>query len=257
MGTGKQILLVSKVVIVVFGASMGVLSVILHAIGLNLGWVYLFMGIMIGSAVVPLWNLLMWRQANAIGAVVAAWGGMMLAVLTWIIAASIQSGEVSIDTLGKNEPMLAGNVVAIGSSGIIHVLFSLAKPDNYDFKTMGEIAMLEDDTRGLDPEDFEEASLNQASTLVQRWGWCFTIIMVVLWPLLSLPAGVFTENYFAFWVFISLVWGFAASFVIITLPVYESMDTIKGVIFAMLGMVPSNPTVTSVEEEKGNVLSAP
>jgi len=73
--TGKQILFVSKLVIVVFGGGMGALSVVLHAIGLNLGWVYLFMGICIGSAVIPLWNLLMWNKANAGGAVAAAWIG--------------------------------------------------------------------------------------------------------------------------------------------------------------------------------------
>ena len=40
--TGPQILLVSRVVIVVFGVSMGVLSIILNRLGLNLGWVYLY-----------------------------------------------------------------------------------------------------------------------------------------------------------------------------------------------------------------------
>merc|ERR1712193_575146 len=153
--TGKQILFVSKLVIVVFGGGMGALSVLLHAIGLNLGWVYLFMGICIGSAVIPLWNLLMWDKANAAGAVAAAWLGQILAVVTWMVAASAQSGSISIDTLGANEPMLAGNVVAIGSSGIIHALFSLAKPQNYDFNSMKDIPMLEDDQRGLDPADFE------------------------------------------------------------------------------------------------------
>jgi SSS family transporter len=241
--TGKQILFVSKVVIVVFGGAMGGLSVILNAIGLNLGWVYLFMGICIGSAVIPLWNLLMWNKANATGAVVAAWLGMILAVITWMVAASAQSGEISIDTLGKNEPMLAGNVVAICSSGIIHALFSLAKPQNYDFKSMKEIAMLENDQRGLDPEDYTDEFLNDAAAWVKKWGWGFTIIMVVIWPLLSIPAGVFTEAYFSFWVFVSLMWGFTASFAIITLPIYESMDNITGIVFAMLGRAPVKAAV--------------
>jgi len=236
--TGKQILFVSKVVIVVFGGAMGGLSVILNAIGLNLGWVYLFMGIVIGSAVIPLWNMLMWKNACAGGAVAAAWGGQILAIITWMVAASSQSGEISIDTLGKNEPMLAGNVVAIGSSGIIHALVSMAKPQNYDYKTMGEIEMLEDDQRGLDPEDFGEEFLNEASRWIQKWGWGFTIIMVVIWPILSIPAGVFSKDYFAFWVFISLAWGFSATLVIVILPIYESMDNIIGVFRAMLGMAP-------------------
>jgi hypothetical protein len=234
--TGKQILFVSKVVIVVFGGSMGALSVILHAIGLNLGWVYLFMGICIGSAVIPLWNLLMWPKANATGAVVAAWLGMVLAVITWMVAASAQSGSISIDTLGKNEPMLAGNVVAICSSGIIHAIFSMAKPQNYDYQSMKAIPMLEDDQRGLDPADYTDEFLDGAAAWVKKWGWGFTIVMVIIWPVLSIPAGVFTLEYFSFWVFISLMWGFTASFAIITLPIYESMDTIKGIVFALLGM---------------------
>jgi len=233
--TGKQILFVSKLVIVVFGGGMGALSVVLHAIGLNLGWVYLFMGICIGSAVIPLWNLLMWNKANAGGAVAAAWLGMILAVVTWMVAASAQSGEISIDTLGKNEPMLAGNVVAICSSGIIHALFSLAKPQNYDWVTMKEIKMLEDDQRGLDPADFSDEFLNEAAAWVKKWGWGFTITMVIIWPILTIPAGVFTKEYFSFWVFVSLMWGFTATFCIITLPLYESSDAILGVLYFMVG----------------------
>lgn len=32
--------------------------------GLNLGWVYLFMGVVIGSAVIPLWNMMTWDKAS-------------------------------------------------------------------------------------------------------------------------------------------------------------------------------------------------
>jgi len=233
---GPKILLVSKVVIVVFGLCMGVLSVALHYMGLNLGWVYMFMGTAIGSAVVPLWNLLMWKDANAIGAVVGAWGGMLLALCTWLIVASAQSGEITVDTLGKLEPNLAGNIVAIVSSGLIHVVFSLAKPQNYDFKSMGEIKMLENDQSGLAEEDYQESVLASAKMWIQKWGWAFTIIMVIIWPLLSLPAGVFSKDYWSMWVFISIAWAFVATFVIIWLPLYESADTFKGIFVAMTGM---------------------
>jgi len=234
--TGREILIVSKVVIVVFAGGMGLLSVILHRMGLNLGWVYMFMGNAIGSAVVPLWNLLMWKDANAMGAIVGAWGGMVMAIMTWLIYAQAQSGEITVDSLGQLEPNLAGNLVAICSSGIIHVLFSLAKPQNYDFKSMGEIEMLEDDKRGLDEEDFGEEFLAEAKRWVQKWGWTFTITMVVVWPILSLPAGVFSKGYFSMWVFISLVWSFVAAGVIIALPISESWDSIMGIILALVGM---------------------
>jgi Na+/proline symporter len=234
--TGNQVLMVSRVVVVVFGLIMGVLSVLLNRMGLNLGWVYMFMGNAIGSAVVPLWNLLMWKDANAAGAICGAWGGMIMALLTWLIYAQAQSEEITVDSLGQLEPNLAGNLVAICSSGIIHAVFSLVKPQNYDFKSMGEIEMLEDDTRGLDEADFTDEFLTEAKRWVQKWGWTFTIIMVVVWPILSLPAEVFSKSYFAMWVFISLAWSFVATIVIIALPIVESWDSIMGVTLALLGM---------------------
>ena len=121
--TGAQILFVSRVVIVVFGLVMGSFSIALAEIGLNLGWVYLFMGIVIGSAVVPLWNLMTWKKASGTGAVVAAWAGLALAIVGWLIAAKVQSGSISVDTLGTNEVMLSGNLIAILSSGFIHFIY--------------------------------------------------------------------------------------------------------------------------------------
>lgn len=250
---GRRILLVSKVVIVVFGLSMGVLSVLLHAMGLNLGWVYMFMGTAIGSAVVPLWNMLMWKDANAVGAIAGAWGGLVLALITWIVVAQAQSGEITVDTLGKLEPNLAGNLVAIVSSGLIHVVCSLARPQNYDFKSMGDIKMLEDDQSGLAEEDYSEKFLAEAKAWVTKWGLAFTIIMVIIWPLLSVPAGVFGKGYWSMWVCISIAWSFIATFVIIWLPLYESRDTFLNIFYSMLGQQRPAAAADVVKGEKSKV----
>jgi len=244
---GRMILIVSKIVIVVFGLGMGTLSVGLNAIGLNLGWVYMFMGTAIGSAVVPLWNMLMWKDANAAGAVVGAWGGQILGLVSWIVVTSIQSGDITVDNLGKLEPNLTGNLVAICSSGIIHVVFSLIKPQNYDFASMGDIKMLEDDKRGLDADDFTDEKLKEAKQWVQKYGWAFTITMVVIWPILSIPAGVFTEGYFSMWVFISIAWAFVATFVIIWLPMYESWDAFTNVFSQIIGRKPASEKAAVAE----------
>merc|ERR1719506_1267665 len=225
--TGLQIKRVSQAVILIFGLSMGGLSVILNQIPeINLGWVYNFMGIVIGSAVVPLWFLLTWKDANGTGAVVAAWSGQILALIVWLVVASIDQGEISVASLGTLNCQMGGCITAIAASGLIHTLWSLAAPQNYDWKSMGEIKMLEDDKRGLDEQDFQEDFLMGARWWVQKWGWAFTITMVVIWPILSIPAGVFSKGYFAMWVFISLAWSFVATFVIIALPIVESWDSI-------------------------------
>lgn len=149
--TGADILKVSRIVIVAFGLFMGALSIALYEIGLNLGWVYLFMGVVIGSAVMPLWFMMTWSKASGTGAVVAAWGGFSLAVAGWLIAAKVQSGEVTVATLGSNEVMLSGNLIAILSSGIIHIFWSLVvDKQEFDFSTLNEkIKLVEDDLSGL------------------------------------------------------------------------------------------------------------
>jgi urea-proton symporter len=107
---------------VFFGVFMGFLSLILDEIGLSLGFVYLMMGIFIGSAVMPISFVLTWDKANATGAVCGAITGLILGLVTWIATASGLEGKVNIDTLGMNYPMLAGNVVAIRSRPRRHVL---------------------------------------------------------------------------------------------------------------------------------------
>jgi Na+/proline symporter len=224
--TGADIMCVSRVVVVAFGACMGVLGVVLYLIGLNLGWVYLFMGIAIGSAVIPLWLMLMWKDASANGAVAGAWCGMFFGFCAWIIAAQAQSGAVNIATLGSLEAMLSGNLVSILSSGLIHVTHSKLYPQNYDWKSMGAITLMDDAPSGLSDHDLDPAMLDEASRYVKKFGYGFTFLIVVVWPVLSTPAGVFTRDYFGFWIFVALVWGLIASGIIIALPLYESMHSI-------------------------------
>jgi Na+/proline symporter len=233
--TGEQILFISRVVIVVFGLFMGAFSIVLFEIGLNLGWVYLFMGVIIGSAVCPLWNMMTWKKASGTGAVIAAWSGLFLALTGWLSAAKIQSGSVSIDTLGTNEVMLSGNLIAIISSGLIHWGWSMfIDPQDYDFADLDKnITLVEQDLRGMSVEDQDPAELRRAERWITRRGYALTLILIFVWPILSVPAGVFTESYFAFWVLVAIAWGFGAAIVITVLPLTESAEDIDMVLSGM------------------------
>ena len=168
--TGEDILKVSRIVIVVFGLFMGAFSILLDAIGLGLGWVYLFMGIIIGSAVIPLWNLMTWDKASGKGAVIAAWTGLVLSVSSWLIAAKITGGEVTVATLGTDQVMLSGNLVAILSSGFIHYVYSkFIDPQEYDFSQLdAQIKLVENDTSGLEAEQQDPDELRRARLPVGR-----------------------------------------------------------------------------------------
>merc|ERR1711990_23910 len=242
--TGEDILRVSRYGVVFFGVFMGFLSLILDEIGLSLGFVYLMMGIFIGSAVMPISFVLTWDKANATGAVCGAVTGLILGLVTWIATASGLEGKVNIDTLGMNYPMLAGNVVAICSSGIVHAAMSFMAPQNFDFSTLNARIQLIDDTLPAfeDDEDSNPKVLEENFKWIQKWGWGFTFIMIIVWPCLSLLAGcgtptgcgVFNKGYFNLWVAIALIWGTVATVVIICLPVYESWSEISNTLTGLI-----------------------
>jgi len=233
--SGKQILLVSRIVIVAFGLFMGCFSIALNEMGLNLGWVYLFMGVVIGSAVIPLWNMMTWSKASGKGAIIAAWSGLVLAIIGWLSGAKIQSGEVTVSTLGTNEVMLSGNLIAILSSGLIHYVYSkFIDPQDYDFAELDKnITLVENDMSGLGAEQQDPTELRRAYRWITRRGYILTLILIVVWPLLSIPAGVFTESYFAFWVLVAIAWGFGAAITITFMPIMESSEEIMDVLSGM------------------------
>lgn len=105
--TGKQIIWVSRIAIVGFGIFSGILGIILNEIGVNLGWVYLFMGVVIGSGVVPVAMSIAWAKASATGAIAGAVIGFVLAVTSWLTYAAVDGG-ISVDNLGRDEIMLTG-----------------------------------------------------------------------------------------------------------------------------------------------------
>lgn len=247
---GQKILFVSRVVIVVFGLIMGGLAILLDWMKLNLGWVYLFMGICIGSAVIPLWNMMTWKKASGTGAVIAAWSGLILAVASWMIACTVQSGSISIDNLGKNETMLTGNLVAILSSGLIHFVYSMIFPQDFDFEELdANIKLVEEDESGLTAEDKDPEMLAESYKWITTRGWILTIVLVIIWPLLSIPAGKFTKDYFAFWVLLSIAWGFGAAIVITFLPLLESSTELGIVIKGMFGMGGESEEYVEKKEE--------
>uniref|UniRef100_A0A6M2F104 Urea-proton symporter DUR3 n=1 Tax=Populus davidiana TaxID=266767 RepID=A0A6M2F104_9ROSI len=243
--SGKKILKVSRAVVLGFGCFMGLLAVILNKAGVSLGWMYLATGILIGSAVLPIAFMLLWRKANAMGAILGAIIGCVLGVITWLVVTKVEYGRINLDTTGRNAPMLAGNLVSVLTGGAIHAVCSFLWPQDYDWDTTKQITMVEKEKNELPAEEFKEEKLLKAKAWIIKWGVGFTVVIVILWPLLTLPAGEFGLGYFTFWAVIAIVWGTIGSAVIIALPLMESWETIQCV---CLGMFTNDRLMEKVEE---------
>ncbi|XP_051137330.1 urea-proton symporter DUR3 [Andrographis paniculata] len=242
---GKQILRVSRTIVLVFGCLMGILAVILNKANVSLGWMYLAMGVFIGSAVVPIAFLLLWRKANAMGAILGTITGCVLGVISWLTVTKVEYGRVNLDTTGRNAPMLTGNLVSILVGGGIHALCSFMWPQNYDWETTKQITVVEKEKSEVSLDELKEEKLIRAKRWIVKWGVGFTLVIAVLWPILTLPAGQFNKGYFTFWSVIAIAWGTIASAVIIALPLIESWETIQNV---LLGMFTNDRLMDKIEE---------
>ncbi|GBF91893.1 urea active transporter [Raphidocelis subcapitata] len=248
--SGRQMIFVSRCGVIAYGILSGVLAILLLKIGLSLGWVYLFMGVCVGSAVMPIAFSITWANCSAKGAVCGAVGGLICALAAWICVAKFTLGKITIDTLGSDYAMLAGNVVAIFAGGLICVAVSWMNPQNYNWAEMREIPLVEDDPNAFDMEGEDSP---EALTQALRWTWLtgggLSIVLIILWPLLALPAGAFNKGYFTLWVIIALTWGVVATVVCIFAPLWESREHIGKIWSRMLACAPPEPQQEAFPEK--------
>ena len=231
--TGSQLIFVSRCGIVFWGIISGVASIVLNALGISLGWMYMAMGILIGSAVAPIMFALLWKDCTPNGAIGGAVGGLFCAVISWVVsAATIENPEgiVSVATLGGNWPLLIGNLFALISSPVLAYVISAAGGfQNYDWKQMKKTtgAYLVEADRMARLNAHGEESIEQMTVQLRRtWilGGVLTIVLIVIWPLLSLPANPFTESYFTFWVALAFIWAHFAAVTTIIGPILEYLE---------------------------------
>jgi Na+/proline symporter len=98
--TGKQLVFVSRCGVVVYGVISGVLAIVLLKLDVSLGWVYLFMGICIGSAVLPIAFAITWKNCSAAGAISGAILGQVAGVVSWLVTTKTLEGSITLETTG-------------------------------------------------------------------------------------------------------------------------------------------------------------
>ena len=209
-----------------FAIFMGFLSVLLNVLGLGLGFVYMSMGNIIGSAVVPVALAILYQKANGMWCTLGAVGGFCIAMFAWIMAAYSQFDEVSMASLGGGDPMLVGNIVSIVSSGIIALGGSMMSPDtSFEWSKLNEEIDVVDDVLPELKEGEDRESLEKDAKRANIQALALTFFLIILWPVPQhLSGGVFEPWGFTVWVGAAFVWGIIGGLVIVIMPI---MDFLK------------------------------
>ena len=84
------------------------------------------MGVVLGSAVVPIALCVCWKKANKWGCIGGAVAGFCAGVTAWLVTtAALNDSVLTVQTTGGDLEMLAGNLASIGVGGIVTVVTSL------------------------------------------------------------------------------------------------------------------------------------
>ncbi|KAL1612796.1 urea active transporter [Paraconiothyrium brasiliense] len=268
--TGKQLIYMSHMMVIAFAVAMAAWSTGLHYIGISMGYLYLLMGVIISSAVLPATLTLMWSKQNWYAATFSPPLGFACSLIAWLVTAKKESGELTVATTGANNPMLAGNVVALLSPLIfVPVLTYAFGPQNYDWVSMKAIRKGDDHDLAtaahvdleLVPgerlhtsveEEEEQAKLLKASKIA-RWMTVFmTLALLVLWPMPMYGSGyIFSKKFFTGWVVVGILWMFCSSFCVGLYPLWEGRETstrtFKAIFRDLTGKGRTKPAVTQGE----------
>ncbi|OAP60604.1 hypothetical protein AYL99_05606 [Fonsecaea erecta] len=131
----SNLIFMAHVNVAVFGLIMAIFAIIWNVIGIDLGWLFLVMGLLIGGAVFPVAFAITWKGQSRAGAIAGAVSGLAAGLTAWLVEAKVYYGELTLTTTGSNYATLAGNLAAIMTGLIVSVVVSLLKPDDYDWST--------------------------------------------------------------------------------------------------------------------------
>lgn len=131
--SGKQLIFVSHVMICVFACVMAMFACIWNAVGIDLGWLFLVMGLIIGGGVMPAAFTVVWKGQTRAGAIAGCLSGLAVGVISWLVTAKAYYGELTIESTGSPYPTLAGNSSSFMVGLIVSVGVSYIKPDDFDW----------------------------------------------------------------------------------------------------------------------------
>ncbi|CAH1782806.1 unnamed protein product [Owenia fusiformis] len=223
-------------------------------VGLNLTWVFLFTGVLIGCTVIPIALSVIWSRVTSVAMIAGVISGCVSGLTAWLIMASTYEGGLGdfLKNTGRELVMFVGNCCSIGVGGIVCIVVSLVTGKSKSDKAYEEWEKTRNIENPLHPWSLkyaEEFGIDTSTTTIWRptqeemakifrkarliaiiVGLVLTVGLVIIWPSSMMSLVVLSETQFRMWTQFSQVWAFTAAVFIVTVPfVQEIYGIIKQV----------------------------
>ncbi|KAF9476731.1 urea transporter [Pholiota conissans] len=263
--TESQILRVGHAMVAAYALVCGIAGVIFFYIGVSMGWLYTFMGVILGSGVVPIALCITWNKANKWGCILGTIAGFAAGVIAWLVTtAALNHGVINVITSGGDLEMLVGNLASICVGGIISIGASLLWPEHFDWiatrainrpnpiatelssisnnnnkrnTTLSDPEIDSSDAHSISRDSFNmqveklelnPIKLNKAFHFASWSSISLFVILIILIPLpLFFSSVVFSPSGLTAWVIMGVAWTICSAVVVVIYPFYESRDALE------------------------------
>ncbi|KAF6752823.1 urea transporter [Ephemerocybe angulata] len=261
--TEEQILRMGHAGVAIYAIVCGVAGTIFFYIGISMGWLYTFMGVLLGSAVVPIALAITWKKANKWGCVGGALAGLALGLVAWLVTTTtLNDGSLTVATTGGDYEMLAGNLAAIGVGGIVATVASYIWPEDFDWDATRSInkpfsvtppthdekvhsdsdsdkkgsphvvetkaaSIADSFDRTEEENELDPVALTKAFKFASYSSIALFVVLILFVPLpLFFSQHVYGVGGFTGWVVVGIIWTFLSAFAVVIYPLYESRGAI-------------------------------
>lgn len=98
--SGRRLIYMAHCSVVGFAIIMAGFSTGLYYLDISMGYLYLLMGVIVSSAVLPASLTLLWKKQNRIAATLSPILGLATSLIAWLVTAKKQYGELTVDSTG-------------------------------------------------------------------------------------------------------------------------------------------------------------
>ena len=248
----RRCVILKHVVVVSVSVVLVPLTLSIHAIDIDLPWLYFFTAVMVGGCVIPITLAVTWHRVTGVGVTVGTIGGFLCGFIAWLIYAGITKDDVMNledglvqfrDKTGQPYAMLTGTLVSLGMGGLLCVITSL---------TCGgcDPGLMEEEewekTRQIDnpvlPWSIKYApnvgavhmakgrphfyTIRRTFKIPEITAYIIGVVLAVgailVWPASMLESDVFSKSVFNNWAVMVLIWlCFSLAFIVLLPVIYE------------------------------------
>lgn len=241
--SGKQLVRTAHFCVVGFGIFMAALATGLNYVGVTVGWLLSFLGIILSPEAGIVVLTLFWSKLSKRAILIGAPLSTVTGVVCWIgTTYAVADHVVNRDTLMTPKATFVGNITSIVSTPIFMVALSYLLPD----KEVSDLSLFTEKlTLANDVDSEEEAAIHvttKDSVKLQKQAWAslaFNVVVLVGCYIL-IPCGLYakgsdlSKKSFTAYVVIVLIWLTLAALYIIVAPLWQGWPSIRRVVSRMI-----------------------